>query len=137
MSHREYGDRDVLDKLGIKPGHVLAFVHEELLDHDLCTRALDRGRRQVGTDELVNVVLIGADSSIDVTRHLSDWRGRIVPDGSIWVLTPKRGLKGYINQTALIPWGLAAGLVDNKVCSVSSSTSAMRFVIRRRDRMRT
>ncbi|MBF8284155.1 MAG: hypothetical protein HW378_3070, partial [Anaerolineales bacterium] len=39
-----------------------------------------------------------------------------------------------LNQTDLIPLGLAAGLVDNKTCSVSENESGMRFVIRRKDR---
>jgi hypothetical protein len=50
------------------------------------------------------------------------------------VLTPKRGLPGYVNTADLIPLGAAAGLVDNKVCSVSERVSGMRFVIRRVDR---
>jgi len=55
------------------------------------------------------------------------------------VFTAKRGQRSasgmdYLNQSDLIPLGLAAGLVDNKICSVSDTESAMRFVIRRKDR---
>jgi ligand-binding sensor domain-containing protein len=55
-------------------------------------------------------------------------------DGGIWLLSPKRGLPGYVNQSELIAAGLEAGLVDNKSCSVSETTSGLRFVIRRADR---
>ena len=41
---------------------------------------------------------------------------------------------GYVDQNDLIAAGGPAGLVDNKVCSVSDTVSAMRFVIRRVDR---
>ena len=55
------------------------------------------------------------------------------------VMTAKRGRQSssgmeYFNQTDLIPLGGAAGLVDNKICSVSDSESGMRFVLRLKDR---
>nr|MBA2451381.1 DUF3052 family protein [Chloroflexota bacterium] len=65
---------------------------------------------------------------------LETWKPRLQPNGGIWLLTPKRGQPGYVDQRELIAAGLAAGLVDNKVCSVSDTTSAMRFVIRKADR---
>jgi len=70
----------------------------------------------------------------DVVRVLSTWRARIDPAGGIWLLTPKRGQPGYVDQRELILAGPSAGLVDNKICSVDDTTSAMRFVIRRADR---
>ncbi len=70
----------------------------------------------------------------DVVALLQHWRSRLEPAGGIWLLTPKRGQPGYVDQRDLIAAGLAAELVDNKVCSVSDTTSAMRFVIRKRDR---
>jgi len=39
-----------------------------------------------------------------------------------------------MNQDTLIPFGLDAGLVDNKICSISDNESAMRFVIRKSER---
>ena len=59
--------------------------------------------------------------------------------GGIWVITAKKGTPtapcraangaGYLKQDSLIPLGKAAGLVDNKICSLSDCESAMRFVI--------
>ena len=86
--------------------------------------------------ESANVVLITADASTDVVRLLGEWKGRIRSAGGIWVFTPKRGQPGYVNGTDLIGMGAAAGLVDNKTCSVSQTISGMRFVIRLRDRAR-
>jgi Protein of unknown function (DUF3052) len=132
----DYSHRDILDKLGIKRGDAVAFAEVAgLLDAGLRERVLERvGRGPAGYDEAVNVVLASVDSTTDVTSLLRDWKTRITPGGGIWLLTPKRGLPGYIDQRDLIPAGLAAGLVDNKSCSVSDTTSAMRFVIRRADR---
>ena len=139
MTERDYGHRDVLDKLGIKAGHAIAFTEEAgPLDAELRRRGLERAGRVVGDGdreaERLDVVLVTADASTDAAAVLARWRARIAPAGGIWLLTPKRGQAGYVDQRALIVAGLAAGLVDNKVCSVSETTSAMRFVIRRADR---
>jgi len=137
QKERDYSHRDVVDKLGIKPGHALAFEQAPLpVDAELKTRALDKaGRPEAADDEPVDVVLIGADASTPVETVLAQWRQKIDPAGGIWLLTPKRGQAGYIDQTELIVAGPAAGVVDNKTCSVSDTTSAIRFVIRKVDRL--
>ena len=137
MAERDYSHRDVVDKLGIKPGFAVAFDAAPVpVDPDLRTRALARaGRAEAAADERVDVVLIGADASTAVEPILARWRARIDPAGGIWLLTPKRGSAGYVDQTELILAGPAAGVVDNKICSVSDTVSAMRFVIRKVDRV--
>lgn len=134
---RDYSHRDVLDKLGITPGVTVAIDDSAAtLSADLLSRVLDRvGRGLAAADELADVVLVAADADTDVASLLSHWRTRIEPNGGIWVLTPKRTRPGYVNQSELIPIGLHAGLVDNKVCSASETTSALRFVIRKADRV--
>ena len=134
---RDYSHRDVVDKLGIKPGFAVAFAAAPLvIDASLRTRALAQsGRAEATEDEPADVVLIGADASTDVGSVLEHWRKRIDQSGGIWLLTPKRGQPGYVDQRELILAGPSAGLVDNKVCSVSDTISAMRFVIRKADRV--
>jgi hypothetical protein len=137
MAEKDFRHRDVLDKLGIKPGFALAFSAEPRgLDQALTQRALERVGREPGAlDEPLDVVLLGLDDSSDVVDILSRWRPRLDPAGGIWLLTPKRGQPGYVNQTDLILAGPAARLVDNKICSISDTESAMRFVIRKVDRV--
>jgi hypothetical protein len=138
VAERDYSHRDVVDKLGIKPGHAVAFVAApRSIDAGLQARALEKcGREQASADEPVDVVLIGADASTDAVSVLREWRARLDAAGGIWLLTPKRGQTGYVDQRELILAGPDAGLVDNKICSVDDLTSAMRFVIRRSDRKR-
>lgn len=137
MAERDYSHRDVVDKLGIKPGFAVAFEPAPAqIDAGLRERALDRAGRPAAADgERVDVVLVGANASTDVEGVLSRWRGRIDPAGGIWLLTPKRGQPGYVDQRELILAGPAAGVVDNKICSVSDTISGMRFVIRKIDRV--
>ncbi len=135
---RDYSHRDVVDKLGIKPGHAVAFDEAQgSLDAELRRRALDRAGRPPADDaESVDVVLAAADAETNAVALLLRWRARIQPAGGIWLLTPKRGQPGYVDQRALIPAGQQAGVVDNKSCSVSDTVSGMRFVIRKADRPR-
>ena len=134
---RDYSHRDVLDKLGIKPGVAVAFDAAPLqVDTELRERALERsGRDAAAADEPADVVLIGADASTDVVGVLKRWRAQIEQAGGIWLLTPKRGQPGYIDQRDLILAGPHAGVVDNKTCSVSDTVSGIRFVIRKTDRV--
>ena len=137
MAERDYSHRDVVDKLGIKPGFAVAFDQApQAVDAELRARVLARVGRDAATDdEPVDVVLVGADASTDVEAVLKHWRARIDQAGGIWLLTPKRGRAGYIDQTELILIGPAAGVVDNKTCSVSDTLSGIRFVIRKVDRV--
>ena len=137
QAERDYSHRDVVDKLGIKPGYALAFDQApQPVDAELRARALAKaGRAEAAADEPVDVVLIGADASTQVEAALVRWRKRIDPAGGIWLLTPKRGQAGYVDQRELILAGAAAGVVDNKTCSVSETLSGIRFVIRKKDRI--
>jgi hypothetical protein len=138
MPERDYSHRSAVDKLGIKPGDAISLVSlAGPIDGELTRQALDRaGRDAAGPEEPADVVLISADASTDAVAALAEWRSRIKPAGGIWLLTPKRGRPGYVNQNELISAGPEAGLVDNKIGSVSDEVSGMRFVIRRKDRER-
>jgi hypothetical protein len=138
MAERDYSHRDVVDKLGIKPGYAVAFAAApRTVDAELSSRVLARaGREEVAPgEEGLDVVLIGADITTDIEAVLRAWRPRIDQAGGIWLLTPKRGCEGYVDQRELIAAGPLAGVVDNKICSVDERTSALRFVIRKTDRV--
>jgi Protein of unknown function (DUF3052) len=135
VPEKDYSHRDVLDKLGIKPGHAVAVVGPA--DPDLSQRVLEKtGRAIAADDEPADVVLVWADAHTDAVATLQAWKHKIDPSGGIWLLTPKRTQPGYVDQNDLIEAGKQAGVVDNKICSVSDTTSAMRFVIRKADRPR-
>jgi Protein of unknown function (DUF3052) len=138
LPEKDYSHRDVTDKLGVKPGHAVAIANEAgPVDAELVHRVIHKaGRPLAPAGEQADVVLANLDKSSDLVEVLKRWRERIVPNGGIWLLTPKRGQPGYVDQNVLIEAGKLAGVVDNKVCSVDERTSAMRFVIRREDRRR-
>ena len=136
MESANYSRRDVLDKLGIKPGMAIVFdAGVALLDEALRHRILARvGRAPSVQGEPADVVLACVRNSGEAAEALGLWKPRLKLAGGIWLLSAKCGQTGHVDQRDLIAAGLAAGLVDNKVCSISATVSAMRFVIRRTDR---
>ncbi len=129
-----YAARDVTDKLGLKPGHQVLIVGKS--DRALLDKVGTKiGRTFIKQGVEADVILYWAASANEITALLKKLKQKLVPNGGIWVITFKKG-KGdpYVPDQHLIPAGLAAGLVDNKVCSVSETQSAMRFVIRKEDR---
>lgn len=137
MAERDYSQRDVLDKLGIKSGQVVAFAQGAgQIENGLRQRILACTQRpSAGPEEAVDSVLALVDERTDIAGVLMRWKSRLRPNGSIWLFTTRRGNPGYINQQALIAAGQQAGVVDNKVCSISTQFSAMRFVIRKAERV--
>ena len=139
MSEKKYQDRSVLDKLGIQPGHAIAFVTDvQAIAPELLQSIIERtGRSPATADEALDIVLAMIDENTDAVELLREWRQHLKPTGGIWLLTPKRGQPGYVDQRELIAAGQQAGVVDNKICSISSTISAMRFVIRKKERIIT
>jgi ligand-binding sensor domain-containing protein len=134
MPEKDYSHRDVTDKLGLKPGFVVRAVGKG--NKDLLARAREKIGRAVSRSAKTpaDVILYWPKSAAEIIGTLVELKTAIVPNGGIWVVTAKRGLPGHINQDSIIPLGLAAGLVDNKICSLSDEESAMRFVIRKSER---
>ncbi len=137
MPAKDYSHRDILDKLGLKPGQAVRVVGRG--EPALLGRVRERVGRPLVRRGLAGVVLYWPRAAGEITPRLSELRKGLVEAGAIWVFTAKRSQRNasgmeYLNQSDLIPLGLAAGLVDNKTCSVSETESGMRFVIRKKDR---
>ncbi len=58
------------------------------------------------------------------------------PDGAVWVAWPKRtsGVDTDITEDVLRAELLPTGWVDNKVCAIDDTWSALRFVLRKEHR---
>jgi len=68
-------------------------------------------------------------------------RKRLDPAGGLWFAWPKKsaaksaGIVTDVGESEVRARGLAAGLVDNKVCAIDDLWSGLRFVVRRADRV--
>jgi hypothetical protein len=135
---KDYSHRDLTDKLGLQPGWAVRVVGQG--DKALLDKTLEKvGRALVKANALADVILYWPKTVAEITPRLIKLKQAIAQNGGIWVMTAKKNYQSasgmaYLNQTDLIPLGLAAGLVDNKTCSVSATESGMRFVIRKNER---
>jgi hypothetical protein len=61
---------------------------------------------------------------------------RLAETGGLWIAWPKKssGVETDLNENLIRDVGLAAGLVDNKVCAIDETWSGLRFVVRVKDR---
>jgi hypothetical protein len=72
----------------------------------------------------------------DLERRLPVLCRALDPDGGLWIAWPKRasGVQTDLSENVVRELGLAAGLVDNKVCAIDDVWSGLRLVYRLRDR---
>jgi hypothetical protein len=118
MAEKDYNHRPMLAKLGIKPGGVVALAHSALrIDASLREQMLERtGQPLAGPDERADVVLVAVDRLTDIVAELERWKHHAQPAGGAWLLPPKCGSSGYVNQNELIEAGNVADPEGNKVC---------------------
>jgi len=131
-----YAAKDLTDKLGIKPGDAVLIAGAA--DRGLIAKARAKaGRPAARARERADVVLYWPKAANEITAQLRALRTRVIESGGIWVISAKRDRerkdRPYLGND-VIALGLAAGLVDNKICSISDDDTAMRFVVRRTDR---
>jgi hypothetical protein len=92
-------------------------------------------RRRLGGRNL-DVVLLFVTARADLERRFPTAARSLQPAGGLWVAWPKRssGQPTDLSENVVRDIGLAAGLVDNKVCAIDDVWSGLRFVIRLVDR---
>jgi len=123
-------------KLGIKPEARVGLVSAPE-GFDTVLGALPPGvsvrRRLQGRFDVVVAFFV---SRAQLERRLPDCRDALDKTGGLWVAWPKRssGVVTDLGEGAVRELGLAAGLVDNKVCAIDATWSGLRFVYRLADR---
>ncbi len=131
MPDKDYSHRLLIDKLGVKPGARVCWtgIDDPLFLDQVADRTENRFADRLECD--CDVVLVGVEDQAGLAR-ITEGKACLKPAGGLWVVYPK-GVK-HVTQAHVMQFGLAAGLVDNKVASFSATHSAMRFVFRRADR---
>lgn len=123
-------------KLGIKPGSRVALLRApddfERTLGELPPGVTVRRRAQGPLDVVVAFFVHRAE----LERRLPALRAALQPAGGLWIAWPKRasGLQADLSEREVRELGLAAGLVDNKVCAIDAAWSGLRLVYRVRDR---
>ncbi len=75
-------------------------------------------------------------SKVELAKEFKRLEKLLTPGGMLWVSWPKKtsGVATDLNENIVRDIGLAAGLVDVKVCAVTDVWSGLKFVRRLKDR---
>lgn len=125
-------------KLGIKPGARVVLVNAPEGFRDVLGQ-LPHGVALVPAgDGALDVVVCFMTTEEGLPDRFLALKQRLQPAGGLWMAWPKRtrGQRHGLTENTIREVGLAAGLVDNKVCAIDGRWSALRFVFRREDRPR-
>lgn len=130
-----YSGTPLPKKLGIKdgfrvrlanaPADARAELREALAE---CVEVEDGGS--------LDFVMLFTDSRAELSKEFSRMAKLLAPAGMLWVSWPKKssGVATDVDENKVREIGLAAGLVDVKVCAVTEIWSGLKFVRRVKDR---
>jgi hypothetical protein len=131
-----YSGTPLAKKLGIKDDFRVALrrvpdqVRSELKD------ALAKCRIVKATSVPIDLVFFFVKSAAELELQLPGFAKALAPAGMLWISWPKKssGVATDLTENVVRECGLAAGLVDVKVCAVTDVWSGLKFVIRVKDR---
>jgi hypothetical protein len=131
-----YSGTPLVRKLGIKPTSRLGIIGApDRFDARLGEMPADVSVRRRVRGPL-DVIVAFFVRRAELERRLQALAAALDPAGGLWIAWPKRasGVATDVNENVVRELGLAAGLVDNKVCAIDETWSGLRLVYRRRDR---
>ncbi len=134
-----YSATPLPQKLGLKDAGRLRLINAPPEFEDLLTPLPEDAiiTRRAGKG-LCDVILLFCKDIAALERGFAPARDRIEQHGGLWVCWPKKasGVKTDLTEDVVRDVGLAAGLVDNKVCAIDAVWSGLRLVIRTKDRVK-
>jgi len=130
-----YSGTPLIKKLGIKSGFNVAFLNlppNFSVEMDLPP---DVTLDPTG-EEPLDFAMLFVKRERDLQKHFQQYAAKLKPTGMLWVSWPKKrsGVQTDLLFTNVQAIGLAAGLVDVKVCAVDDVWSGLKFVFRLKDR---
>jgi hypothetical protein len=125
-------------KLGIGAGHDVSLIGAPawLREMVAAVPGVARVRADLGGAGLLDVIVAFVTWRADLEAGLGRFRQRMAPACGLWIAWPKKasGLATDMSDNVIREVALPAGLVDNKVCAIDQTWSALRLVIRRENR---
>jgi hypothetical protein len=132
MKTAGYSGTSLPKKLGIKPAgrSLLINAPEDVADE------LGWARSASASAQDLDFVLVFTKSAAELTKQFAKLACKLQPAGMMWVGWPKKasGVPSDLTEDVVRKIGLAAGLVDVKVCAIDETWSGLKFVYRLKDR---
>jgi hypothetical protein len=129
----DYSSRPLSLKLGIREDSVLALLHTPSgftlsVSPTVTVQRVARGHADVVMAFFLRVSKL--DLEIETLGQM------VFPSGTLWIAWPKRtsGVATDVTDSAIREIALPLGLVDNKVCAVDETWTALRLTWRRTHR---
>jgi hypothetical protein len=126
-----YSGKSLSQKLGLQERCALAVVdpppnYRELL------RPLPEGVRFCQVEEKPDLIHYFGTNRARLEKVLPILRAQMRDDAALWISWPKQsaGVPTTVTEDVVRRLALPLGLVDNKVCAVDETWSALRLVVR-------
>jgi len=131
-----YSRTPLVQKLGIKPGFKVAFVNAP--ENFASNLNLPEDVVISSTRSHLDFAILFVKSETQLQQKFSHLSTKLKPNGMLWVAWPKKssGVVSDLTFNNVQAIGLAAGLVDTKICAIDDVWSGLKFVFRLRDRAR-
>jgi len=130
-----YSGTPLPQKLGIGPGDAIALIGAPGWLEDALAEV--PGVAELHTDldggTLFDVIVVFVSWRAELEAELGRLRDRMAPACGLWVAWPKKAAKvpTDMSDDVVREAALPTGLVDNKVCAIDQTWTALRLVIRR------
>jgi hypothetical protein len=131
-----YSGTPLPKKLGIKDGFRVSFVAAPSDVLAELKEALAGCESARDAKAALDFAMVFAKSKSELAKDFKRVSKLLAPAGMLWVSWPKKssGVATDLNENIVRDIGLAAGLVDVKVCAVTEVWSGLKFVRRLKDR---
>jgi hypothetical protein len=130
-----YSGTPLPQKLGIGPGDAVALIGAPGWLEDVLAEV--PGVADMHTDldsrRLFDVIVVFVSWRAELEAELGRLRDHMAPACGLWIAWPKKAARVPTDMTEHVvrEVALPTGLVDNKVCAIDQTWSALRLVIRR------
>jgi CheY-like chemotaxis protein len=119
-------------KLGIKPGYTVSLVGAPLGFRHALGELPEKVVLRDGVRGQTDLTLWFAKSRTELEERLQHMKA-FSKNAGLWIIWPKQtsGLQTDLGQQLVREAGLAAGMVDFKICSIDPTWSGLRFTLER------
>jgi hypothetical protein len=125
-------------KLGIGPEDTIALIGapESFLDRLGGLPEVAAVYTDLAGAKLFDVIVVFVERRAELEAELGRLRDRMAPACGLWIAWPKKASKlpTDMSEEVIREIALPTGLVDNKVAAIDETWSALRLVIRRKNR---
>jgi len=132
-----YSGTPLVKKLGFKEGFRTALVNPPKGFQKELAPVPNNVSISVGTlTKPLDLIILFADSQKMLKMEFPRLARKLMENGMLWIAWPKKasGISTDLSDSSVRDIGLAAGLVDVKVCAINDVWSGLKFVYRLEDR---